>query len=44
MAFVRTEDIRGHRLDSDIFCLGCAAHDDLEELKETGIITDDEVE
>ena len=39
MSFVKTEDIRGFRFDSEIVCIECLNEYDMEDLRQYNIIT-----
>ena len=44
MSFIKTEDIRGYKFDSEMVCLDCATEDDLKELRQSELITEDEID
>ena len=43
MGFIRREDIRGYRFDSDYVCVDCASDKELSELLEKEILTENNV-
>lgn len=44
MAFIKKDDIVGFRFDSEVVCTDCVTQEDLQDLKQHNIITEDEVE
>ena len=44
MGFVKNEEIRGYQFDNEVVCSDCATKQDLEELKEDEILTEDDIE